>query len=267
MNDPTDTGGLTNEVGQNVWGPICANASGGIVGVNDPTCVTRETQDLQANSAQDWQVTANIPTNPSGAVTTYPNAWAHGYGGVLDDYTSLTTSSSVTMPNLPNIVGHAMYDNWLTEPTSSNAYDYEVMFQYDHVNDGSCPATAVNDGTKWNWGVVATDVVFDGAPWFLCDGQVDRAGGVCPSTGCGAVVWLPGTSPSSPVSESSVTIDLKAMYQWLETHDPPGLTYPYITPGSTVASISSGFELSSTGGVAETFGMNKFTVSATGSPG
>ena len=99
----------------------------------------------------------------------------------MENYTLLTTSSSVTMPNVPNVAGHAMYDTWLTEPTSSNAYDYEVMFQYDHVNDGTCPATGVNNGTKWNWGVVATDVVIDGTPWFLCDGQVDRAGGVCPS--------------------------------------------------------------------------------------
>ena len=72
MNDPTGTGGLTNEVDQDDWSPICANASGGIVGVNDPTCATRETQEIQANSAQDWQVTVNAPTNPSGAVHDLP---------------------------------------------------------------------------------------------------------------------------------------------------------------------------------------------------
>ena len=35
-------------------------------GVNDPTCVTRQTQVLQANSAQNWQVTPTFPPTPAG---------------------------------------------------------------------------------------------------------------------------------------------------------------------------------------------------------
>ena len=56
------------------------------------------------------------------------------------------------------------------------------------------------------------------------------------------------------------------MFQWLETHDPPGESYPYVEVGSSVSAIDSGFELSSTGGVAETFASSGFTVDATGAP-
>ena len=288
QNYPGDFHGETNELDQDMWSPICANATGGIVGLNDPTCVTRETQTLQANSAQDWQVTVNAPTNPSGAVTDFPNAWAHGYGGVLDDYTSLTSSVSVTMPNVSGVVGHAMEDDYLSQPGDTNS-DYEVMIQYDRVNDGSCPSTASINGTSWNWGVTATDVMIDGSPWFLCDAQTTNGRGTnggCPSTGsfCGAVVWKPapvgcsGTACTDSNAEDdtcnggaqaspcSATFDLKAMFQWLETHDPPGESYPYVEVGSSVNAIDSGFETSSTGGVARTFASSGFTVDATGAP-
>ena len=287
-NDPTGMGGLTQEVDQDMWSPICANSTGGIVALNDPTCVTRETQEIQANSAQDWQVTVNAPTDPTGAVTTFPNAWAHGYGGVLDNYTSLTSSVSVTMPNASGVVGHAMQDDYLSQPGDTGG-DYEVMIQYDRVNDGSCPTTASINGTSWNWGVTATDVMIDGTPWFLCDAQTtnDRGTkGACPTTGslCGAVVWKPapvgcsGTACTdsnamddtcnggAQASPCSATFDLKAMFQWLETHDPPGESYPYVEVGSSVEAIDSGFEVSSTGRVAQTFASSGFTVDATGAP-
>jgi hypothetical protein len=31
------------------------------------------------------------------------------------------------------------------------------------------------------------------------------------------------------------------MFQWLETHDPPGESYPYVEVGSSVNAIDSGF--------------------------
>ena len=345
QNDPSDTGGLTDEVGQDVWAPICAQANGDEVpsvgatasagtsgtdtvtvptwatasndvgvevsdytnpsrvktgttvsavntstgvltlsanlvstvkgdeivvgqGVNDPTCVARQTQVIQANSAENWQVTANIPTNPSGAVTTYPNAWAHGYGGVLDDYTSLTSTATVSMPVASTVSAHAMQDDWLTGPGDSDGYDYEVMIQYDHENDGTCPSTASASSGTWNYGVTATNVMFNGSPWYLCDGQTTTgrtSSGGCPSTGCGPVVWMPGT-PSATRNQSSVSLNLKAMFQWLEDNDPPGESYPYMAPGSSVYALSNGFEISSTGGVPETFSTSSYTITATGAP-
>ena len=145
-------------------------------------------------------------------------------------------------------------------------------------------ATSIN-GTSWNWGVTATDVMIDGSPWFLCDAQTTNGRGTnggCPSTGsfCGAVVWKPapvgcsGTACTDSNAEDdtcnggaqgspcSATFDLKAMFQWLETHDPPGESYPYVEVGSSVNAIDSGFETSSTGGVARTFASSGFTVDA-----
>ena len=114
----TSTGVLT--LSANLVGTVTGDEVVVGQGVNDPTCVARQTQVIQANSAQNWQVTANIPTNPSGAVTTYPNAWAHGYGGVLDDYTSLTSTATVSMPVASTVSAHAMQDDWLTGPGDSD---------------------------------------------------------------------------------------------------------------------------------------------------
>ena len=266
MNDPTDSGGLTNEVDQDLWSPICANASGGIVGLNDPTCVTRETQEVQANSAQDFVVTNDTPTNPSGAVTTYPNAHAHGYGGPVDDYTSLTSSYDVTMPINANTSAWAMQDDWLTEPGyPAGQGDYEVMIQYDFSNNGSCPSTWAQ-GTS-NYGVVANNVMIDGVAWHVCDGQnAHNSDGTCPTTGsnCGAMIFkLGATEASRPsLTSTSGTLDLKAMFQWLEDHDVPGESYPYVQPGSSVEALSQGWEIASTGGVPEQFVGQGFTVDA-----
>ena len=97
--------------------------------------------ELQANSAQDFVVTDNTPTNPNGAVTAYPNAWAHGYGGPVDDYTSLTSTYNVSMPINSSTSAWAMQDDWLTEPGYPLGRDYEVMIQYDFTNNGTCPST------------------------------------------------------------------------------------------------------------------------------
>ncbi len=279
MNDPTDTGGNSNEVDQDAWAPICTNSSGQVISddppssysVNDATCVNRETQEVQANSAQDFVVTNDTPTNPSGAVTSYPNVWAHGYGGVLDDYTSLTSTYNLTMPINANTSAWAMQDDWLTEPTSpAGEQDYEVEIQYDFTNNAACPSSG-------KWALTATDVTFGGAngvptqQWHLCDGQnAHNADGSCPTTYpyCGAVVWKLGATEADRPSESTTSgrLDLKAMFQWLEDNDVPGESYPYITPGSSIDILSEGWEIASTGGVPEQFDGKGFTVDATGAP-
>ena len=221
-------------------------------------------------SAQDWAATVNAPTNPNGSVTTYPNAQAHGYGGPLDDYTSLTSSYDVTMPINAKTSAWAMQDDWLTEPGyPAGQGDYEVMIQYDFSNNGSCPSTWAQ-GTS-NWGVVANNVMIDGVAWHVCDGQnAHNSDGTCPTTGsnCGAMIFkLGATEASRPsLTSTSGTLDLKAMFQWLEDHDVPGESYPYVQPGSTIEALSQGWEIASTGGVPEQFHGNGFTVDATGAP-
>jgi len=267
-NDPNGTG-LGTVVNNDLWSPISG-----------------ETQTLHANSAQNWEVVNNTPTNPSGSVTTFPNAWVHGYTGVLDDYASLTSTASFSMPDLSNIRAHGMWDNFLSAPTDADGIStYEIMIQFYRVHDGSC-ATSGTWPNK-NWVITATGVTFPSVngssatqPWMLCQGQVaHNSDGTCPATGlqgtsCGALVWKPGTNESdddscnggTQTSTCSITINYKAMVQWLETHDPPGETYPYVAPGSSVTAMGAGFEIQSTGGVSETFAGNGFQVNASGAP-
>ena len=368
MNDPTDQLGENSEVDADMWSPVCATSSGSIVGLNDPACVTRETQVIDANSAQDWQVTVNSPTDPTGQVTTYPNARAHGYGGTVDSYTSLTQTMSVSMPNVANVSAHAMPDDYLSQPGDSN-FDYEIMIQWDRVNDAPCGSSwggakytvasvttsggsstkavlqmtsaptwqqagtndsgdvdlydATNDSAEpgiysvsgstvtlqtgtttispgdvlqgfQGWGVSAKDIMIDGSPWLLCDSQPPEGRGTnggCviagADEGCGALVWKPAPANNPTASDSTVlddtcdggpqaspcteTIDLKAMFTWLETHDPPNSPYPYVEAGSSIQALTSGFEIMSTGGGYEqptspaapaTFASNKFTICA-----
>ena len=368
MNDPTDQLGENSEVDADFWSPVCATSSGSIVGLNDPACVTRETQVIDANSAQDWQVTVNSPTDPTGQVTTYPNARAHGYGGTVDSYTSLTQTMSVSMPNVANVSAHAMPDDYLSQPGDSN-FDYEIMIQWDRVNDAPCGSSwggakytvasvttsggsstkavlqmtsaptwqqagtndsgdvdlydATNDSAEpgiysvsgstvtlqtgtttispgdvlqgfQGWGVSAKDIMIDGSPWLLCDSQPPEGRGTnggCviagADEGCGALVWKPAPANNPTASDSTAlddtcdggpqaspcteTIDLKAMFTWLETHDPPNSPYPYVEAGSSIQALTSGFEIMSTGGGYEqptspaapaTFASHKFTICA-----
>ena len=273
QNNPASNSGSTVALSQDVWSPICTNSSGAIIsyappshgGTSDPTCVDRETQTLQANSAQNFVFTNTTPTNPSGAVTAFPDEGTYAYTGVVDDYTSLTSTYSQSMPINSNTAAWAMQDDWLTEPgRPSGEDDYEVMVQYDFSNNGSCP------GGTWpttRYAEVATNVSLGGQLWHICDGQnAHNSDGSCPTTGnfCGQlVVKLGGTAANQPDSPStSGTLNLKAIFQWLEDNDPPGSSYPYIEPGSSIAALSQGWEIASTGGVPEQFVGNGFTVSA-----
>jgi hypothetical protein len=275
QNNPASNSGSTVALSQDVWSPICTNSSGAIIsytppshgGTSDPTCVDRETQTLQANSAQNFVFTNTTPTNPSGAVTAFPDEGTYAYTGVVDDYTSLTSTYSQSMPINSNTAAWAMQDDWLTEPgRPSGEDDYEVMVQYDFSNNGSCP------GGTWpttRYAEVATNVSLGGQLWHICDGQnAHNSDGSCPTTGnfCGQlVVKLGGTAANQPDSPStSGTLNLKAIFQWLEDNDPPGSSYPYIEPGSSIAALSQGWEIASTGGVPEQFVGNGFTVDAAG---
>jgi hypothetical protein len=224
---------------------------------------------IQANSAQNWQVTAKIPTNPSGAVTTYPNEGTYAYTGIVDNYTSLTSTYSQSMPINNSTEAWAMQDDWLTEPGSAYTGDdpgtYEVEIKYDLDQPTSCPTT----WSQGNWGLVASNVMIDGVGWHVCDGQTaHNSDGTCSTTApyCGAVVFELGATASQrpSVPSSSGTLDLKAIVTWLETHDVPNQTYPYIEPRSSMSAISEGWEIGTTSGVPEQFTGSGFTVHAVG---
>ena len=259
MNRPHSTNGLGTEVANDLWSPISG-----------------ETQSLGANNGSQWQVTSNTPTNSSGSVTTYPNVGTYAYGGVVDDYTSLTTTYNLTMPiagvggTNTNSVAWATQDDWLSEPGNADgSFNYEVQVHLD-VSDSTGGHDCAPTWTQGTWGIVATNVNIDGTLWHVCDGQTAKnSNGTCTNNGdCGEIVFILGGSDASlpHLTSTSGTVDLKAIFKWLETNDVPGQTYPFMEPGSALSARSQGWEIISTGGATQTFTNNAFTITATGAP-
>lgn len=262
-----DSTSLDNEIDSHVWSPTCADALGDLVDTDDPTCVTPSTSTLQANSAQNFVITNMTPAGHN-SVSAYSNVWAHGYTGVVDDYKTLTSTYNLSMPIDSHTSAWAMHDDWFKEPNSPNDWaDYELMIQYDFTNNGDCPSSW-NNGAN-DWGVVANNVMIDGVAWHVCDGENPmHADGTCDQSiddSCGAIVFKLGATeadrPALPTT--SGTINIKAMVTWLETHNVPGQNYPFMQKGSSVANLSAGWEICTTGGVPEKFYGNGFTVNAT----
>jgi hypothetical protein len=296
------------------WSPICADSTGGIVSPNASNCVTPETQELQANSDEDFVITNNTPTDPTGAVSGFPNVGTYSYTGPVDDYATLTSSYTESQPissteggtSNANTQGWAMLESYYTEPGNPDwETDYEVSIQFDFSgSNGDCPTTLAQNGggTGWNYGVVANDINIDGTLWHLCEGGTNhQSSGACQTAypECGQLVFHEGCDDNALPHQTTAsgTIDIKAMVQWLEDHDMPqssGLSanqtwgsvadacsnpsqpatgspgtyasYPYVTPGSSAATFSLGWEIVSTGGVPEQYSVNKWTVNATGTP-
>jgi len=215
--------GQNPEVDQNVWSPIPGWA-----------------QTLQANSPQDWQVVANMPAGNT-AVVSYPNtyAWVNVDNTPVDTYTETVESFNETMPHNSQTTAWAMNDLWL------NNWNDEVMIQYDFSNNADCDPSTLPAN--------AQDITFGGSngvpvqQWHLCD------------FGGGTLDWKLGAyegSQNTPSGqESSGSIDIKAMIDWLEKNG-------YLPTSSTWTAVSDGWEICSTGGQNETFKMNHFSVSA-----
>ncbi len=212
----------TPEVDQNVWNPI-----------------NGWHQTLTANSPTSWSVLANMPTGNTGVVS-YPNAWARDYRGTVDSFPQITESFTESMPHNAQTSGWAMNDLWF------NNWADEVMVQYDFSSNTDCDASTV----------VATNVIFGGSngvpvqQWHLCDFTSAGDSGH-------TLAWkLGATEGSGKQSESSGSIDIKAMIGWLETNG-------YLPAASTWTALSDGWEICSTGGQNETFSLSNFSVNAT----
>jgi len=226
-----NAGGAPPEVDQNVWSPI-----------------NGWSQTLYANSPEDWQVVASEPAGNT-AVVTYPNtyAWVNVDNIPVDSYNTTVSSFNETMPHNAQTTAWAMYDLWF------NNWNDEVMIQYDFTNNADCDSSTV----------VANNVTFGGSngvpaqQWHLCDFGLPSAGpGGCPAGPNCTLDWkLGATEGAGKQSESSGSIDIKAMIDWLETNG-------YLPASSTWTALSDGWEICSTGGQNETFKMNDFSVTA-----
>jgi hypothetical protein len=216
----TGTQGGTNAGGpyvdQNVWSPI-----------------NGETQTLYANSPGDWKVVNSTPYNPTGSVTGYPNVGAPYNEQPLSAFRSIIGSFTESMPHTAGTSAWATYDNWFDD------WSYEVMIQHDFVGNGPCDyvATATFGGSN-------------GVPsqlWGLCKYGSE-------------LIWklaAPGSAVGShgTVNESSGSVDIKAMIEWLANHG-------YMAADPTITNLSYGWEICTTGGVPKTFTVSAYSLIA-----
>ena len=174
-------------------------------------------QTLYANNPGDWSVVANMPAGNT-AVVSYPSSQTLFNDKSLSDFRQLTSSFTETMNANSGTSGWSMYDIWLDNAGKVD----EVMVQHDFARNGACGPDA--------------SMTFNGQSWYLCN------------FGNSVAIKLKG-------DESSGTVDLLAMFNWLKDHG-------YITSSAQLGAIDYGWEIASTGGQSEKFTVSRYTISA-----
>jgi hypothetical protein len=221
---PYDYQPITNSNGYNTY-----------VGNNcwaDPQCK----QTIYANNPGDWRVVATQPAGNT-AVKTYPdvqqlfNNWCSGggWGNCFNDtpisgLAQLTSTYAETTPRGGTIAQFA-WDIW----TSNNSgYPNEIMVWVDNSKRGSGGATQVGTAT------------IAGQAWTIY------------KYGSGELIWSLG-APGTFAQQGSGTVDLLAI---LKASIARGL----MSPNAVIGQIDVGWEICSTGGVAETFRVTDYSI-------
>lgn len=225
-------------------------------------------QTLYSTNPGDWYVTANLPKGNE-SVESFPDVWQHYNGEEVDSFTSLIGSFSESVPDRvsnpntwiqgdpgnPNIATDIGFDTWYNVPSGM---PNEMMIQHDMINRGG------------QCGPVQATVTFGGGSngipqntWVLCVYGTE-------------MIWQiqqPFGSSDPNFGFQTGSVDIKAMVDWLETHNnpnpPSGATYTTWLPSNVAFSgtgISYGFELCSSGGVNEKFEVNSFSVTESPTP-
>lgn len=249
------TGEYTSYPGFSTFAPYWNSDTSPNVGADEWGQKPGETQVLSANSPGDWQAVVTVPAgaNPGHSVTTYPDAninmaWVPGTSAnpALTTFGDITSSLADTVPQAAGNVGWQGYDLWL------NDYGDEVMIQTNFVGNGPCTYVAVQQFGGQNGVPVQT--------WGLCD-----FGG--PG---GEKVWKlapDGTQVggSAIVSESSGSVDITAMTDWLINN---GYMLSKTPAATTVTALSAGFEICNTPASGSTWSYSNLTfVNNTGGGG
>jgi hypothetical protein len=210
-------------------------------------------QTLYSTSPGNWYVTANYPTDSSGAIDTYPSTRFDQLDAVtLDSYSYMYSSFSVSPDTSSTTVSDIGYDLWL------NNWGNEVMIQHQLINIPNCTTFATH--------VPATNVSFGGSygvptnTWNLCQFGNEGSGSV-------ELIWeITGASGSKNFGFSSGSVDMYAMLKWLENstacYSSSGPGSACLKASSTMTSTEYGFEISSTGGLSKNFTVNSFTVTS-----
>ena len=185
-------------------------------------------QTLHANNPGHWHVVANMPAGNT-AVVSFPNT-GFAYNKPLSRYSSIVSSFSDQIPQRAGTNAEASYDIWFNNTSKID----EVMIQND-FSPGRGPGCGTWTAQRVRFGGS------NGIPshrWDLCVGQ--------------STAWWETASGNMPTGK----VDVLAMLKYLVRH---GLGVPR---RAELTGFSYGFEISSTGGVNETFRVNSFSAAA-----
>jgi hypothetical protein len=212
-----------------------------------------------------WYAIDNFPAGET-EIWTYPNSDPiySGYANSnIDDFQYIVSSYSENMEQYLNpstTDAEAAYDIWL------NNYNNEVMIWVDQSNRGGagyfgCNSTPAVTGIQFGGS--------NGVPVSLWD--LDE----CSSGSTGEQIWLrdqaaePGIGSATVYGIPSGSVDVLAMLEWMQNNEKcttrrgVQTCAPYLPATSNLVQLEFGFEVASTGGQNEEFGVNGFSVSST----
>jgi hypothetical protein len=238
---PNDyTSGSTNSNGYNTY--LANNCWA------DPSCK----QILGANSFGDWQVSADEPGG-NGSVKTAPEAqqqfnnWCPGAktwdnlvsGGCpgnagdtpISALSRLSSGYAESFPHNAQTIAQWSWDNWLS---NDGGYSSEVMVWTDVV--GRC-----NSGSYGN--PVHAPITINGQVW-----QPNQY------PGSSEFIWVLG-GDSSCSQKASGTVDLLSLLKWMQANG-------YASSSARLSLVDGVFEICSTGGSPENFGVSSYSLSA-----
>ena len=220
----TDNAGGNANVQNDVWNPQ-----------------TGWSQTLYTVSEGRWWVTANMSSGYAG-VQSYPDtdilfsSWSPSANPTVSSFSYIFSSFVSTVPTTTGTIEDSGYDLWF------NSYGNEVMIQNQVVNRSACTQYMT---------VLATNLTFGGS-----NGVPTNSWNLCRNGGAGSELvfqWAPPLSTSTNFGVSSGTVDIYGMLQYLMNNG-------YLPTTSTITAIQYGFEIGSTGGVAENFYMDAFSL-------
>jgi len=224
--DVTDNAGGNSNVQNDVWNPQ-----------------TGWSQTLYTVSEGRWWVTANMESGYTG-VQSYPDtdilfsSWSPSANPTISSFSYMFSSFVSTVPTTSGTIEDSGYDLWF------NSYGAEVMIQNQVVNRSACTQYMT---------VLATNLTFGGSY-----GVPTNTWNLCRNGGAGSELvfqWVPPQSTSTNFGVSSGTVDIYGMLSYLGTNG-------YLASSSTITAIQYGFEIGSTGGVAENFYVDAFSLTA-----
>jgi hypothetical protein len=189
-------------------------------------------QTLTATGPGTWKVSANMPASNT-AVVSYPDTQqiyttSNNTPEPLSNFSSITSSYAESGPAGSHDDYEAAYDIWASTGSSSN--NQEIMIWVD--DHGQTPA-----------GSDVAAATIDGAGYKIWS-----------TSGAGAVGKTVSMTLNS--NQPSGSVSLLDDLNWLKSHG-------YMPAGSGLSQVDFGFEICSTGGVAETFTVSQYGIKAT----